>query len=193
MDCLASLADVFVFPWSRVGVRAYQDRQKRSGCLAIAVEKCSGSPAARLPFQACRCRDCDGACREGRAQWCTELVSIVGVSQGMRSSLDVAALLKQGIEGLVGVRQHAMGQHFAVPLLPHAARRRPGRAVSVWVRSCVEERPQPGDPQEQHERLTLREGAEAETPVERRRLFVEGLDNRCLRTRAAPRQQSIGP
>ena len=57
--------------------------------------------------------------RCGVPSWCTELVSIVGVSQGMRSSLDVAALLKQDIEGLVGVRQHAMGQHFAVPLLPH--------------------------------------------------------------------------
>ena len=59
-------------------------------------------------------------------------------------------------------------------------------AASVGVGSWVQERSQLGDPQEQHERLTLREGAEAETPVERFRPFVQGLDdNRARRMNSA--------
>ena len=48
--------------------------------------------------------------------------------------------------------------------------------------SCVEESPRFGDPQEQHEWLTLGEGAETEARVERLCATVEGLDDD--RTRA---------
>ena len=60
------------------------------------------------------------AARQGRrSRPGCRVVSIVRATQDIRSGLDVGALFEQVFEGLIGVKQHTVGQHSGVVVRQH--------------------------------------------------------------------------